>query len=507
LPTRLLVSLVAVLCTASAAPAHGRTLPVVLGDDAAFLHGSDEAVAAAMRRTAALGVDRVRLTATWDLIARSPNSRFRPRQDAADPADYTQDRWRPLDRAVREAAAAGLERMVDIGFWAPRWATAGGEDERRRTAIDPADFRDFAVAVARRYDGTFVAHEGEPPLPSVDLLALWNEPNHPAFLLPQWAKDPAGRWRPASPEIYRAMVLAAYPAVKAAVPGVTVLVGNTSARGTVGGRAPVPPLAFVRSLACVDRALVPIVTGACADFAQVPGDGWAHHPYALGRAPDVPSPPGHGDDVRLADLPKLIALLDRLVAMGRLAPGLRDVYLTEYGYETEDLVGVPGVSEATQARYLTWAEYLVSGLRRVKLFSQFLLRDVPPAATRVSDSPRRPFGQFGTGLLRADGTPKVAATTFPAGVFAARTCHGVELWARLRLGAAPRRVRFERSLDRGGRWRTLRSLVLPGEGTATIRTAAVPHAWYRLSHREAGRLVAGLPVQPKGRCARPAPTR
>lgn len=504
MPRRRLIPLVLALLAGFTGAAQARVLPVVVGDDASFLHGSDAAVAEAMRQTAALGADRVRLTAGWDQLASSPDARFRPRYDAADPAAYQQDRWRSLDRAVREADAAGLARMIDVGFWAPRWATEGSEDERRRIAINPEDFRDFAVAVARRYDGTYTPPGAGGPLPAVDMLALWNEPNHPAFLLPQWVKDERGRWQAASPAIYRAMVLAAYPAVKAAVPGVTVLVGNTSARGTVGGRSPVPPLAFVRDLACVDRALRPIETGTCAGYQPIGGDGWAHHPYALGRAPDVPSPRGHGDDVRLADLPKLVRLLDRLVAMGRFAPGLRDVYLTEYGYETENLEGIPGVSQEVQARYLTWAEYLVSGQRRVRMFSQFLLRDVPPAPTRVSDSPRRPFGQFGTGLLQADGTPKVVARTFPAGLFAARTCTAVRLWARLRLGDGPRRVRFQRSLDRGATWRTLASVVRPADSAFSVATGAAPRALYRISYRVAGQFVDGLAVQPKGACRRPA---
>jgi hypothetical protein len=194
----------------------------------------------------------------------------------------------------------------------------------------------------------------------------------------------------------------------------------------------------------------------------------------------------------------MAALLRRLTRMGRLSPGLRDIHLTELGFETADLPGRPGVSEATQARYLTWAEHLASRTPGVRSFAQFLLLDVAPSATPRSGSPRRPFGEFSTGLRRATGEPKLATRTFTAGLFAARTAGGVELWGRLRLGPRDRRVRVQRSLNGGESWRVLASLRVPGDGTFSMRTRHVPGARYRLTYRtRSGRFRGGLPVRPK----------
>ena len=134
----------------------------------------------------------------------------------------------------------------------------------------------------------------------------------------------------------------------------------------------------------------------------------------------------------------LAKTLDRLVQMGRLAPANRNIYLTEFGYETKGIPGRPRVDETQQARWMTWAEYLADRVPTVRSFAQFLLRDQPPAPVRVSQSDKRPFGEYSTGLLHVDGTEKVVARTFLAGLFAQLQPKGrVLLYGRLRLGAGP----------------------------------------------------------------------
>jgi len=497
----LLAVLAAALLWAPPAPAADRpprALETVLQDDAQLLHRPEPELRSALERLRALGVDRLRVTANWSVLTRDASSEQRPPAfDAADPAAYEQARWRELDRVVRRAGEYGLRVMIDIAFWAPRWASADPAGERGRTGVDPAEYAAFAAAVARRYSGEFsipvdVApappnedetaldeffgdSEPEPaspqpstpaegPLPRVDVFTLWNEPNHTGFLRPQWVRDGAG-FRPRSPEIYRAMVQAAYPAVKAASPGSTVLVGATSGSGDHSGRgvAGVAPLRFLRELACVDARLRPLRTRACRNFRPLPGDAWSHHPYSMSRTPDARSSPRRPDDVAIADLPRLARTLNALAAAGRIAPALRDIWITEYGYETNPPSTLSRYGVGDQARFLAWGEYVAWRVPQVRSYAQFLLRDLPPGAERVGASLKRPFGEWYSGLEFADGRPKLALEAFRSGLFVERLRgRRLRFWGRLRLGPGPRTVAVEMRRRRGGPWVAMTTLA-PGK--------------------------------------------
>ena len=496
LAATLCVAFVATLTVEAPARAERAPLETILQDDAQLLHGDDRQVQEAMATIHDLGADRVRITAGWSVLTRVADRKEPPLFDATDPAAYEQERWRHLDRAVRVAQAQGLRVMLDVAFWAPLWAAADAEAGRARTSIDPSAFKDFAVAVARRFSGTFTppaataigatpqlrprdgrlldmifrplrsagdvlrAQSAPPPpplpagpLPRVDMLTLWNEPNHPGFLRPQWRRGRGG-WVPASPGVYRRMVEAAYPAVKAARPDVKVLVGATSALGDHGNRGVdgVPPLRFIREMACVDRALRARRDGACRRFRRLPGDGWSHHPYSLAV------PPGRQslkpDDARIGDLERLTSLLRRLAARRRVAPALRKVYVTEYGYETRR--GSPGFrfGARAQATFLTWAEYLAWRNPDVRTFAQFLLRDLPSRGSVRSR--KRALGQWESGLLFADGRPKPAAQTFQAGLYVERVNgRRLRMWGRVRGLAAGRARAWVEVRHRGGRWRRM----------------------------------------------------
>ncbi|TMK38764.1 MAG: hypothetical protein E6G56_13290 [Actinobacteria bacterium] len=480
-------------------------LDTVVQDDGQLLHRSPAQVQAMMAQLRFLGVDTVRLTADWSQLAPRAHSRRTPRFRATDPGAYPEARWAGLDAAVRAATGERLRVMIDIGFWAPRWA-GRAPGPRERTHIDARAYARFAVAVARRFNGRFTPGGARQALPEVNTFALWNEPNHPTFLMPQWRRGGSDRGsgsQPASADDYRAMVQAAYPSVKRVRPRTVILIGNTSSRGGRPPRGPVAPLAFVRALACVDSGYRPVRTGTCSHFARVPGDGFAHHPYSLLGAPDSR---GHHGDVLLGNLGELEACLSRLVRMGRLAPGLRDLYLTELGYETHRLPHHPRISEATQARYLTWSEYLAWRVPRVRMFAQFLLRDQPAAKTVRSDSPLRPYGQFYSGLERADGSAKPGLWSFMAGLFAQRAPAGeVLLWGRLRLAVASAEVAIQRRLP-GQAWETIgttsegggdapTSFVVGGHDAFERFTGFVRGASYRLAlRRPDGAWAAGLAV-------------
>src|SRR5947209_15878379 len=102
-------------------------MEVTVQDDALFLHQSPVAVQRTAKRLAALGADRLRVTAGWSVLAPAAASRRRPAHfDATNSAQYQQPAFRALDTAVKAATAAGLKVEIDIAFWAPRWAVARG---------------------------------------------------------------------------------------------------------------------------------------------------------------------------------------------------------------------------------------------------------------------------------------------------------------------------------------------------------------------------------------------
>ena len=133
----------------------------------------------------------------------------------------------------------------------------------------------------------------------------------------------AGRLRghrctPVSPSVYRAMVLAAYPAIHAVDPVATVLIG---ALAPAGGdlrtkNANMRPLEFLRGLGCVDGDLHAVRTGACRGFQPAIADGISYHPHSTRHAPSQPY--AIRDNADLGSLKKVERLIDRLQRLGRL---------------------------------------------------------------------------------------------------------------------------------------------------------------------------------------------
>jgi hypothetical protein len=168
-----------------------RGLETILQDDGLFLFRPAAEIQAAAARAKALGIDTIRVTAGWSTLTRDVDKPLKPAGfDARDPGSYEQGRWKALDAAIRAIRGAGLRPLVDIGFWAPRWATTD-PGPRARTNIDPQAFADFAAAVATRYSGAFtppVEPPGTPapaPAPDETLLQSILQP-----LLPFPVPDP-----------------------------------------------------------------------------------------------------------------------------------------------------------------------------------------------------------------------------------------------------------------------------------------------------------------------------
>ena len=109
------------------------------------------------------------------------------------------------------------------------------------------EFGAFATAAGRRF--------GE----AVDAWGLWNEPNHPHFLMPQLVHG-----RPASPALYRALHVAGVRGLEAAGQAADVMLAGETAPGGDRRRS-VPPLQFLRGV-------------LCAGCSRLRIDGWAAPP-------------------------------------------------------------------------------------------------------------------------------------------------------------------------------------------------------------------------------------
>jgi len=400
-------SLAGTAAPAAAAPAQRS----MFQDDNLLVFKSPSSVARTLDTLRYLGVDEIRVTVFWNLIAPSPGSRNHPRFDATDQAAYPPGDWRPYDTLVRLAAARGIGLNFNVWGAVPVWA--GG-----RTRYAPfsghfspsaVEFGRFITALGRRYGGTYPGDDGQ-VLPRVSFWSLWNEPNGVFFLAPTWQRR-GGTWIEEDAVIYRALVDAGWRALVATghVPSDTVLVGETApkAKAEPAASRSIRPLRFIRALYCVDGRLRPL-RGRAASLRGCPtrnqarafraahpglfgASGFAHHPYQLLLAPTLPSDP---DSVATADIPRLTGTLDgifRAYRSGRRLP----IYDTEFGYESRPPSPF-GVPLFTQAAYLNEAEFMGYRNPRLVSYSQFLLTDSSNAQ------------QFQTGLELRGGRPKPA---------------------------------------------------------------------------------------------------
>jgi hypothetical protein len=413
-------SLVSLLLAGS--PLPQRALQTTIQDDTVLLHGTDTSVKSAMSQIASLGFTYVRITAGWSAISPDSTSATIPGApfDPSNPATYPSGGFHELDRAVIDAHQDGLKVMLDVAFWAPRWAVPiGSSNGQNRYEPNPTLFGDFAKAVAQRYNGEFPdPTDPGTDLPAVQLYTIWNEPNESEFLEPQWEKTASG-WIPESAQIYRGMYDDAYSQIKGVNPTDKVLIGATSANGsTTPGQGDVPPIQFVKGLACVNQSLQPLNIPQCSGYQPLQADGYADHPYSLTTTPGTSS--SDPDDVPLADTWRLESLLSQLHLSGRITSD-PPLYDTEYGYETNPPDPYVPFSPEQQAQFVGWSMYLAYRDPDTVMFAQFLLRDSTPGPG-VPGS-RQYWAPYQTGLYFSDGQPKPAAQAFE-----------VTLWAQRLLG-------------------------------------------------------------------------
>jgi hypothetical protein len=460
--------LLTILCLLAAAPASASASPnaeLSIIDDVLLLGAPQEEIDRNMALFASLGIDRLRVSAFWHQLAPAGDSRQRPAGfDAANPFDPGYS-WTPLDRVVTSAARHGLRVMVSISTPAPLWATAPSDEPNKVLRPNPAEFGAFTQALVQRY------------APLVDHWAISNEPNQGVWLQPQ--SDRSGL---IAPHIYRELVQAAYPRIKAGDPADSVaLVGELAASGVDrrGPRANIRPLRFLKAMACVDRRYRPMRRGRCRGFQPVPLDAIGHHPYQLLLAPTRRS--RSRADAAISDGRRLLRVVDRLVRMGALRPGgdrTPNVFYTEFGYQTNPPDPFAGVSLRTQNRYLQQAARIASRTPRVLGFNQFRLTDGPLKGA----GPTR-FEEFQSGLLFESRAVKPSYRSFPHPFI----IKGDRFWGQVRPGAR-HSVRVEHRRRSGARWRRVAQVLTNGRGYFSFRLPGRRAGQYRYTYTEpAGR--------------------
>lgn len=417
----------------------------------------------ALAQLDSLGVHALRIVLFWHDVAPAPDSRTRPSFDATSPGSYN---WGAYDAVVQAAAARGWKILITVSGPVPRWATAGGRDTITRP--DPLEFGRFFEAVVRHYT------------PTVSLFSIWNEPNHPQFLLPQYGRH----HQPLSPLIYRGLYEAALYGLTASGKSadVRMLFGETAPRGTGHD---VAPLTFLRGALCLDSHY-----RKASSCSALRVDGYAHHAYTTNVGPRFrPSEP---NDVTIGVLSRLTRALDLAARAGAIARGV-PIYLTEFGIQSKPnpFLGVP---LATQAEYLAISEQIAYENRRVAAFSQYLLRDDPQISRPGSTALGTGSIGFQSGLEFANGTTKPSFYGFRLPLTVTRRGHGVALWGLVRPATGPTHVQVL-DADGRGRFHLLRTVATNRLGYWTLRSGNHAGRRWRVRWVGPGGAFEGPPIR------------
>jgi hypothetical protein len=456
------LALATLLFTAVCAPAaHAAADQAsIMMDDDQLLYRNGVTQTRTLVTMRSLGADAVKATVLWKVAAEGADlsdadiaklktdklrkkalaqrKRFKP----ADPRTYPTRNWDRYDNLVKEAGKLGMRVYFTVTGPGPAYGHRKAPPSQRANAGTfkpiPTRFRSFVEAVGRRYSGTYRDENGiRQPLPRVSLWSIWNEPNQPGWLSPQWENG-----IPASPALYRELYQAGYEGLTlSGHGGDAILLGETSPLGSdqKGPRNGIRPVPFLRELACV-RPDGTQYTGAdaaarhCDDFAKhgpLKAVGYAHHPYTKKGAPTVA--PKSPDEITMGNLGTLGPLLDQISAQsgGNLPAGL-PIFLTEFGYESNPPDPRNGIPYARQAQFNQLAEFLAYTDPRVLATTQFLVRDVGPL-TQYPKGSRLYWFTYQSGLYTVKGRAKPAAFAYTLPLVMYPAGEGVEgFWGQLK---------------------------------------------------------------------------
>jgi hypothetical protein len=325
-----------------------------------------------------LGVQVVRLTVRWDQVAPTKPA------DQRDPYDPAY-RWGPFEDALKGLRAHHIAALVTI-WGAPPWANG----DRPPNRLPGYGLGNFAYAASKRW-------------PWVHLWTIWNEPNTRRF------SDPV------SPRLYtRRLLNPAYVLLHRASPANMVAGGVTSPRRTPNGMSPLTFMTLMRRY----RARL---------------DAYAQNPYpASGLATPFHAACPRCRTLTMARLPQIRRDVTRLF-------GRKQIWLTEYGYQTDPPDRLYGVSPRLQAAYVGEAALRVWQQARVTILIHFGVRDDPE------------LGGWQSGFFTTTGSAKPAYRAFGLPLAQVwRRGRRTVLWGEVRPGTGRRVYLLQRW--NGRRW-------------------------------------------------------
>jgi hypothetical protein len=413
----------------------------------------------ALAQMQALGVKALRVELNWYNVAPSPSSATKPSFEATNPGLYA---WGEYDKLIAEAQRLKWNVLLTVTSPVPRWATSN-KKAPYVTKPDPKDFQEFMTAVGLHFAGL------------VSVYSIWNEPNHPAFLLPQWNTNGT----PASPRIYRALYQAGYAGLQAAGQAKPkLLLGETAPTGyskvnykREKSRAllhDVAPLAFLRGALCLNAKYRK--SGSCTPLTA---SGYAHHAYTTAAGP-LYRPP-EKDNVTIGVLSRLSRALS-LAARAHAVTSNLPIYLTEFGVQSKPNRFL-GVSVAAQAEFDAIAEKIAWANSRVAAFSQYLLVDDPLGGKPGSSVHGGTIG-FQTGLEYLGGKPKPLYFAWPVPLTVSKSGHhGYSLWGLVRPTTGATKVTVLVQRKGSHKFKTLRTVTTNSLGYWTLHSSTKGSHW------------------------------
>ncbi|HVL96746.1 MAG TPA: hypothetical protein VM266_12875 [Solirubrobacteraceae bacterium] len=420
----LLVLVLAGLAVPAGASANQGVMFSMMMDDDLLLYRGDDVRDDTLRRMKRMGVDYVRVSVLWSVVAehakRDRRGKRRRNFRPDNPRTYPRGNWDRYDRLVRAGKTLGVGIYFNVTGPGPSWAHAKAPKSQKRYRKtwkpNPREFFKFVKAVGLRYDGTYQdENDGRTVLPRVGMWSIYNEPNQQGWLTPQWQGGV-----PWSPVLYRELWYYGRAALDASNhTNDIVFIGETAPLGSTQRNSPSPvyPKRFIRELFCISPT-GRRYTGASArkrkcemleKIEKFRYTAWAHHPYTKNLAPTKRD--RHRDSITMANVNELSALLDIVSKTSGRGPEHSLVALTEFGYETNPPDRFSGIDPVLQAEFLNVGDYMAYKDPRVIANTQFLLRDVP-GIKRYKRSSKKHWFTYQSGLFFANGRPKPAAQAY-----------------------------------------------------------------------------------------------